>query len=116
MRHKVVRVVRLIDYSNLFTALKTIYLNIVHKNAPPVRLLNVTANRAGGVWQGVLARGGASGCWPKDKCRPLSGCGIRVDQLSCAPWSIHEPIKSRSSWVIWVMLPSGMICEATLCA
>ena len=34
-------------------------------------------------------------------------------QLICAPLAIQLPIRLRSSWVICVMLPSGMICEAT---
>src|SRR5690606_12303399 len=37
-------------------------------------------------------------------------------QLICAPCSIHLASRSRSSWVICVMLPSGMIWLAIVCA
>ena len=37
----------------------------------------------------------------------------RVRQLVWAPVLIQAPIRSRSCWVIWVMLPSGMIWLAT---
>src|SRR5690606_41997947 len=37
-------------------------------------------------------------------------------QLICAPCSIQLASRSRSSWVIWVMLPSGMIWLAIVCA
>lgn len=75
-------------------------------------------------WQGLMLEVHRNAV-PEDDKKSLPGAGLKHglqlgdaarrgrDQLVLAPWAIQEPIRSRSAWVIWVMLPSGMIWVAT---
>ena len=51
-----------------------------------------------------------------EKKAALEGAAGEGDQSIDAPLSIQAPSRSRSSWVMLVMLPSGMIWLATDCA
>lgn len=73
--------------------------------------------RYGELWSRALCR---EGLWGRaSRVALLQGIGDAVlrlsakAQLTCVPLAIQLPTRLRSSWVICVMLPDGMIYEAT---